>query len=163
MDGMLEVLRLISALGSVTGRKKLQKIVHILKSQGYDFPQHFGYLHYGPYSSALAAEVDALVDGKLIAQRGGGGEYDPYVYTPSEPAKQLLQDLKTTGTPRWKALAQELNTKDANYLEAMSTILYLQANGFEGKTLRERFASLKPNLKGLFDEAHRDAVALSKG
>jgi uncharacterized protein len=160
MDGMLAILRLINALGVVEGRKKLQKIVYILQAKGYAFPQHFGYLHYGPYASGLASEVNALVSSRLIIEDGGGEEYEPYTYRPAPAAKTFLRELRIDQSPAWLSLAKDLNAKDANYLEALSTLLYLQSNGFRGTGLKERFVSLKPNLKGYFAEAHKEAIVL---
>ncbi|HTV49218.1 MAG TPA: hypothetical protein VMG59_12325 [Phycisphaerae bacterium] len=162
MDGMLEVLRLINALREVKGRKKLQKIVHILQSRGYNFPHYFGYLHYGPYSSSLAAEVNALVSCNLVSENGTGEEYEPFIYKPEETARVLLQDLNITGKPPWLPLARYLNAKDANYLEAMSTVLYLKSNNFTGKALKERFSKLKPNLKRYYEDALKEAASLPK-
>jgi uncharacterized protein YwgA len=162
MDGMLEVLRLINALGEVHGRKKLQKLVYILQSRGYGFPEHFGYLHYGPYSSGLAAEVDALVSSGLVSQQGGCGEYEPYVYKSGQAVQKLLRDLGKADKPPWQTLACELNTKDANSLEALSTVLYLISNGFTGKALKDRFSKLKPSLEHLYDKALKSSIALPK-
>ncbi|NNM84950.1 MAG: hypothetical protein HKL96_04220 [Phycisphaerales bacterium] len=161
MDGMLEVLRLIATLGEVAGRKKIQKIVHILKACGYDFPHYYGYLHYGPYSSDLASEVGLLVSGGLVNE-AGGGKYEPYVYTPTEASISLLQELKASTSPEWSSIARDLNEKDANYLEAVSTILYLQANGFGGEDLRERFIALKPHLDEKYDDAMKHAASLPR-
>ncbi len=153
MPGMLQLLRLIDALGEVVGRKKLQKIVHILKSQGHDFPQHFGFLHYGPFSSEVAAEMDSLVRGKLVNEKVVGQQFEAYVYKPEDAAKTLLKDLKKTSRQSWQSLASQLNQMNVADLEAMSTILYLQANGFSGDSLKTRFSELKPSLKGIFNRA----------
>lgn len=160
MDGMLEVLRLVTSLEDVQGRKKLQKIVHILKSSGYDFPHYFGYLHYGPYSSGLTAEIDSLVSSKLVIEEGGGGEFEPYVYKPGPKAKPLLRHLGKMDAPPWAELAQQLNRRDANFLEALSTVLFLRRNGFKGGSLKARFKALKPNLVPLYDKALRSAASL---
>ncbi len=153
MQGMLQLLRLIDSLGKVEGRKKLQKIVHILQARGYDFPQHYGYLHYGPFSSDVAAETDALVSGQLITQKGEGQPMEAYVYSATNAARKLLTDLKQLTEPKWKALATDLNKKAANELEAISTILFLQRNGFEGDRLKTRFKELKPALVTLYGVA----------
>ncbi len=149
MNGLLEILKLVQELKSVEGRKKLQKIVFILQSQGHPFPQHFGYLHYGPYSSELASEIDTLVDGNLMEQSGGGGQYNPYTYTPGKTLAKLLREVGDSQAPSWSPLAQLLNSRDANFLEALSTVLYLRQSGFDGKRLDARFAALKPALTGL--------------
>lgn len=160
MQGMLQLLRLITSLNKVEGRKKLQKIVHILKVCGYDFPQHFGYLHYGPFSSEVAAEIDSLVSGDLVAEQGKGQQYEAYVYTPLETAQKLLVELKQEGQPEWYARAEQLNQKPVAELEAVSTILYLKANGFTGEKLKERFLELKPVLKSLYNSALAESLQM---
>jgi hypothetical protein len=162
MQGMLQLLRLIDSLDKVEGRKKLQKIVYILKARGHDFPQHFGYLHYGPFSSEVAAEIDSLVSGDLIDERGEGQPYKAYVYTAQDSARALLKELRQSTEPEWKDFATALNQKNVSDLEAMSTILYLQANGFTGQSLKTRFIELKPTLKGLFDRTLREVGKLPK-
>jgi uncharacterized protein len=159
MDGMIAVLRLVDVVGKIEGRKKLQKIVHILQSRGFDFPHDFGYLHYGPYSSGLAAEVDALVSSKFVIEQRGVG-YEPYVYTPSKTVGALFEYLGETQVPPWRSLAISLNSRDANFLESLSTILYLQENGFLGRTLKERFIQLKPTLRRFFEAAIVEASSL---
>jgi uncharacterized protein len=162
MEGMLQLLRLINSLGKVEGRKKLQKIVHILKSCGHEFPQHFGYLHYGPFSSEVAAEIDSLVSGSLVREQRVAKPYETYVYESGDSARQLLGDLKQAGTPVWHDLASHLNGKPVSELEALSTVLYLRANGFAGDKLKTRFAELKPSLKRLYDKALAESQKLPK-
>lgn len=149
MNGTLELLELIQTLEKIEGRKKLQKIVYVLQTQGHPFPQHFGYLHYGPYSSELASEIDALSSGDLIVQEKGDGQYQPFVYRPGRNVPNLLQEMGRSQSAKWTELAKLLNSNDANFLEALSTLLYLQRNGFQGKRLADRFNELKPNLRSL--------------
>jgi|GEM_PF-315507 uncharacterized protein YwgA len=163
MDGMLELLRLINALGKVDGRKKLQKIVYILQSMGYPFPQRFGYLHYGPYSSGLAAEMDSLVSAGLVTeQKRDGGGYESYVYELGADATNLLKELKKTDEPIWATHAVKFNKQDANSLEALSTVIYLRKNGFCGDGLRDRFTALKPQLKKYYESALEAETKLPK-
>lgn len=162
MQGMLQLLRLIDSLERVEGRKKLQKIVYILKARGHNFPQHFGYLHYGPFSIEVAAEIDSLVSGALIDEKGDGQPFEAYVYTTRDTARKLLNDLKQSISPEWKTLAKALNQKYVGDLEAMSTILYLKANGFKGDALQSRFIELKPTLKSSFAGALVEVGKLPK-
>lgn len=153
MQGISEILRLIASLEMVEGRKKLQKIVYILKSQGHEFPQHFGYLHYGPFSSEVAADVDALVTHKLVKEQGGGVPQGAYSYAPTDKGLQFLNDMGASGSQSWSSLATRLNKINVSQLEAMSTILFLRDNGFSGGALKERFVQLKPKLKNQYNTA----------
>lgn len=167
MSGMLQLLKLIHSCEEVGGRKKLQKIVHILKTCGHaeDFPQDFGYLHYGPFSAEVAAEVDQLTDGDspLIHEVRPQGKFDPYRYRATEAAGDLLEKLCETDVPAWADRAVELNQRETLELEAISTVLYLQGNGFTGEKLESRFAKLKPSLAGRFDDALASSQSLRGG
>ena len=162
MQGMLQLLRLINTLERIEGRKKLQKIVHILKTCGYEenFPQHFGYLQYGPFSSEVAAEIDQLVSGNLVNESGQGQPYEAYVYEPGESTPKLLTELQQDLTPAWASLAKMLNAKDTALLESISTILYIKGNGFSGEALKKRFSELKPTLASRFRTALSEAESL---
>ena len=162
MQGISEVLRLIAVLEKVEGRKKLQKIVHILKSQGYEFPQHFGYLHYGPFSAEVAADVDTLVTHNLVDEQGGAGPRGAYIYTPTDKGLQFLKDIGL-GPRNWSSLATKLNKINVSQLEAMSTILFLRNNGFSGESLKQRFSELKPKLKNEYPNASLAIRKLERG
>jgi uncharacterized protein len=148
MNGILELLNLVQNLGEIEGRKKLQKIVYILQTQGYDFPQDFNYFHYGPYSSDVAFQVDRIVSWDLVKETRGADPYEPYVYTPRETLPAFLAEVKAATTAPWKSLARKLNEKDANFLETLATALYLQRDGLAGDKLERRFGELKPHLAG---------------
>jgi len=61
MEGLVQLAKLVHTCGTIEGRKKLQKLVHLLQSTGCGgFTQEFGYLHYGPYSPQLREEVEQL-------------------------------------------------------------------------------------------------------
>lgn len=163
MEGMIQLLRLMNVLHEVQGRKKLQKIVHILKNTGYEdeFPQHYGYLHYGPYSEDVNYEVASLKKEKLIEETGSGEAYEAYVYKTKPENKQLLQRIGKHAPPAWANRAEQLNAKDTPLLEAMSTILFLQRNGFDDEKLKSRFGQIKPHLKRRFDAALSEVRKLS--
>lgn len=59
----------------VHGRKKLQKMIHLLKSAGNEFPFKFRYHHYGPYSSQLQSEMNRLVSEGFIVEKLEDGTY----------------------------------------------------------------------------------------
>lgn len=165
MNSTLNVARLVHACGKIDGRKKLQKIVYLLQQMGHegDFPQEFGYLHYGPYSRQLSSEVDYLSsgdDGLLHEEEMPAGTNRSYSYTPREELSDLLEELKVDQSPDWKRAAVDLARRDAQELEAISTIVYLRGLGFHGAALRARFSALKPGLVGKFELAVDEADRL---
>jgi uncharacterized protein YwgA len=156
MNGIMNLLQLVHVLHQVEGRKKLQKIVHILQMAGNPFSEYFGYLHYGPYSSELASEVEALVDAGLVVEKGGEAQH-PYTYTSTSEARKLLEQGGLSTEPSWGALATALNRRNAQFLEAVSTILYLRGKGIDMPLLQSKFSQLKPQLSGEFDVAYEYA------
>jgi hypothetical protein len=115
-----------------------------------DFPHHFGYLHYGPYSHEVKADLDRLVDPsrQLVTeeQSVAGVGFQTFVYRPKPELKAAFQ---THDSP-WAQLAQELNKRTPQELEAISTILFLRRCGVAESSLEERFHQLKPMLIGHF-------------
>lgn len=156
MNGIINAAQVIHVCGKISGRKKLQKIVHILQSFGADFPHEFEYLHYGPYSAQLRADLDQLEQLGLITETESTTSTG-YAQFDCETTEDLAETLKVAGVhnPNWADFAIELNSLSPRQLESMSTILFLQSRGFEGERLRDRFESLKPALVKQFEEAVR--------
>jgi len=157
MENLLSVGRLIVGCEEIQGRKKLQKIVHILQCKGYPFRQRFGYLHFGPYSAELRAEVEQLSALGLIEEVEGATETG-YAQFDCRPKPGLEEQLIAAGysdEPAWLPLARELNGLETRLLEAISTILFLRQRGYTGEDLKLRFSSLKPVLCDLYDDALR--------
>jgi uncharacterized protein YwgA len=156
MQPVISVLRLFNVLDTIEGRKKLHKIIHILQRTGFEkeFSQDFSYLHYGPYSEDVSYEISTLTKEQLIEeQQHAGDAYLTYIYKNTARNRTLLKSIKQDAKPKWEARAKYLNAKSAQDLEAISTILFLQRNGFEGERLKTRFGELKPNLKAKFPAA----------
>ena len=153
MDSIVQVAQLVLVCEKIEGRVKVQKIVHILQEAGNSgFSQDYGYLHHGPYSSALARELDQLKEGGYIDESEKRvGDYTRHVYQPTEHLRGVGKDLWDESDPPWKELADKLNTKLSNELEAISTIMYLRRKNFTGDRLKDRFSELKPHLKEKFE------------
>jgi uncharacterized protein len=156
MNSTLNIARLLIACEKIEGRKKLQKIVHILQSSGFqrDFPHQFGYLHYGPYSHEVKADIDRLVDpsGPLVDEQPSvaGLSFQTFVYVPKP---ELQKALLSHATTPWEGLARKLNEMTPQELEAISTIRFLQRSGVAEQALLDRFKQLKPSLVELYPSA----------
>lgn len=156
MSRTIELLRLLRVCEQIEGRKKLQKMVHILREAGHPFAYRYGYHFHGPFSAELKGEIDALVQEQLIDEQPGGstsGNFVQYSYRPEASASLLLDSLGHSAPPPWTDLARALNAKSAQELETISTIIYLMRSGCTGVSLRERFVQLKPHLAGQFEIA----------
>lgn len=157
MNRTVELLRLIDYCNSIVGRKKLQKIVHILKESGHPFPYRYGFHFHGAFSAELKAEIDALLSEELIEEKEDGslyGGFHQYQYHSTDRAKEFLLGLDT-GAPKWAPLAARLNAKPAQELEAISTVLYLRQHGCPEFDLKTRFEQLKPHLADKFESSMR--------
>lgn len=164
MEHLLNIARLVRVCGKIEGRKRLQKMVHILQECGYPFRERFSFHHFGPYSSDLKMEIDSLVAHGVLSETETGtsaGGYTTYTYQVSDEAEQTLgaQHLPPVG---WEDLANSLRAQDATILEAISTILFLQRTGLADEALKVRFNALKPNLVLDYSTALRHAESLKK-
>lgn len=154
IDSTLAVGELVRTLEEVRGRKRLQKIVHLLKSKGFvEFQQGFVLHYFGPFSSRLASQLDLLCAARIVEEKKEG---DTYVYRlrPDSGADETAGG-RTAGlqNPALERFAKKLNDKATADLEAVSTFVYLRQAGYRGKRLKAEFIRVKRHLKGRFSDA----------
>src|SRR5438067_9320640 len=111
MHPALQIAQLLRVLRIVSGRKKLQKLVHILQELGHPFPEQFEYSHYGMYSRQLRSEMDSLVSDNLITEREGMNQYGnpSFTFEVSPQLPTVLDELGANAEPSWKAAANKLD------------------------------------------------------
>lgn len=161
MNTVILIGQLLKTVGAVEGRKKFQKIVHILQHFGAPFNLRFGYLHYGPFSSELQSQLDVYESEELLKEEPcTAGNFRTSRFTPQPKLLALVDRVAGNATFDFAALAAELNQKPAQELEAISTIFYLQTQGKTGASLRESFCGLKPKFASVFEERLRAADAM---
>lgn len=158
LESSLAVARLVGSLEKIEGRKRLQKIVHLLKAKGYrEFDQEFSLHHYGPFSRQLAAQLEFLRQIQLIDEEKDDASA-AYTYVPVRvkvegeelSALDALDDEQDE--PSWCSVAESLNEQDISFLEALSTVVYLHKIRWEGERLQQEFCRIKPDLAGKFQE-----------
>ena len=146
--------QLLVCTNGITGRKKLQKMVHILQTKGVNFGFDFRLALYGAYSTDLRCQVEELVQYDLVE------EVSPYNnFVAKDKLFAALSALNESPTPDWKDLAIRLNEKSARELEGVSTVLFLEKAGLTGSDLKEQFQAIKPHLSDEFDDAASFASA----
>lgn len=138
---------LIQELGQIEGRKKFQKIVHILQCAGAPFDERFEFAQFGPFSSTLKAEIDCLGVFGILEEESKGSTF---VFSKGERFSEIEEAGLWTGTPVWSSFARALNEKSASELEALSTTLYLLDRGYSGEALETKFGELKSHLVQFF-------------
>ena len=154
LEGALAVARLIAELGSVDGRKRIQKIVHLLGEAGHaDFKRRFILHFYGPFSRKLAAQLDFLCAAELVREEPpheGSGAYSYRIADKDALGRLDTPEHGLEGAPPWAALAKRLNEQKTDFLEAVSTLVHLSSRGVSGQSLESEFSRTKPHLKDRF-------------
>jgi len=166
------LLELLEQLGSVQGRKRLQKLAFIAKLEGVPLEDEFFFHYYGPYSSELASRVDQLVEEKLLSEEPRGlmvSDGVEYGYKVSDEARALLKSVREKVPESFrqrmsKGLARALALKDRDVfqLELASTLLFWREMGHtweDAETVTER-RKKADRTSFAFSEARKIAQAV---
>lgn len=124
LEDHAKLLRLIQYAGEVTGRKKLQKILYILKKLDFPFREKYEFHFYGPYSEELSLQIEELCNLNLLSEvREDKGGYHQYRYSLTQEGERFLSyyELQMDGL---KDLTGELNAQSSRFLELVSTLLF---------------------------------------
>lgn len=152
LEDHAKVLRILKHAGEVTGRKKLQKIVFILKKLNYPFREKYEFHFYGPYSEELTLQIEELSNLKLVEEikehRGG---YHQYRYHLTDNGEHFLNNFKFD-IPNLEGLVTFLNKQSSRFLELVSTAFYF--DHLEEVETREKIKVVKAKLK--FSEEELD-------
>lgn len=119
-----KIVDFISLAEGVTGRKKLQKMIYILKKMGVPFQEKYEFHIYGPYSEELTARVEELCDmGFVSEEKEDKGSYVQYKYNATVEGLEFRNALgkSVLGNP---LQAAKLNEKSGRFLELTATLLY---------------------------------------
>lgn len=154
---LIPLLQFFVATKEIQGRKKCQKIIHILQECGYNFGFDFKLALYGAYASDLQSQLEIFAENEYIIEKPdvtGVANFRTSKFFVGEKAGRILDDLGLISEPAWKELAIALNSRQTRDLEAMSTILFLKRSGTSyGSEMKEQFAMLKPHLVDSFQSA----------
>ncbi len=161
----MKLARVIDACGGIDGRVKMQKIVYLLKSMGYDLPfDDFVIRQQGPFSRAVACSADILTVGGFVEEKAttlGRDQGEPIVQYSYRVRKGIVPFIREhfdvaapRGKPSLNRTAKELKKKDRKVLEVAATRLYLQQEDeLTGETLETELRRLKGHLAEAFDPA----------
>ncbi len=164
VDAPIAIARLIAELGQVKGRKRLQKLVHLLGAMGFpQFRQRFILHYYGPFSRRLARELDFLGAAGLIEIKEGVAGFSGFTHSVSPSGTKFLEEVgvQDNESEPWVSIARKLNGESTESLEAVSTLVFLHANGTSKASLKARFTDVKPKLTDHFAKARKLAEELS--
>jgi uncharacterized protein len=164
MHPIIPLLQLVHSLKRIEGRKKLQKMVHILKELGAPFSEPFEYSFYGMYSLQLRKEVTVLESEQLVRENEQPAPCNntTFVLESTSELDKLIADFELTNPPEWIEQARKLNDWTPQELEGVSTILFLQRTERNPEAVRNRLLALKPRLADVVDTCMEYASGLRK-
>lgn len=148
-----QLLTFIDSAKEIHGRKRLQKMIHLLKSSGTEFTFKYRYHHYGPYSAQLQSEMDELVKQGFVRETKSNGAYQ---YTITDSGKKFKQLLETSAAYSFAindAVLNELVNEDTQFLEMFSTYVFLRESGDNEEQAKIKVAQLKPHLITWLDKS----------
>ncbi|EHQ89194.1 hypothetical protein DesyoDRAFT_2102 [Desulfosporosinus youngiae DSM 17734] len=150
-DSAYLLLKLFNQADLIHGRKKLQKMVHLLSIAGSNFPFKYQYHHYGPYSAELQQEIDFMVSyGMLDEIRSSYG----YTYQITDRGKEFMNQLNCQYKENINQdLVASLNLQSSQFLEMVSTYAFLLDSNYDSEGAKKKALELKPHLAGCIDEA----------
>ncbi|MFC4713133.1 YwgA family protein [Planococcus dechangensis] len=118
------IVDFIATAEGVTGRKKLQKMIYIMKKLNVPFAEKYAFHIYGPYSEELTARIEELCDmGFLSEALEDKGSYVQYKYTVTSEGIEFRNAIGASFLKHPQAAAL-LNAKSGRFLELTATLLY---------------------------------------
>lgn len=132
-----KIVDFIATAEGVTGRKKLQKMIYIMKKMDLPFQEKYEFHIYGPYSEELTARVEELCDmGFLSEALEDKGSYVQYKYSVTEEGMEFRKVLGKSVLDN-PMTAEKLNARSGRFLELTATLLY-----FDNLNRQERIDKL---------------------
>lgn len=147
------LLEILNSSGMIIGRKKLQKMIHLIEISGVNLPFRYEYHFYGPYSAQLQEEVSFLVNQEFLEEYK---ENETYIYKITQRGKDFKNKLEESYNVSFKSnveLLNSLNNKSSQFLEIVSTYAFLIDSGYKNEDAKSKAIELKPHLKHLIDDA----------
>ena len=130
-----QLVKLVSMVGTLETRKRLQKVVYLLQESGMDFDASFRLHHYGPYSSDVADLLNQMSDEGILVQNivpnQAGSQYN-YIVADEWAAK--LDEFENSNAGQLEKiffdnnadLIHKLLKGDLRQMELGSTIAYFR-------------------------------------
>jgi len=147
-----KLLSLFRQVETISGRKKLQKIVYLLQDQGFDLEMDYSYYHYGPYSAELQAEVEELVESGFVVEEKTSKGYE-YHFTKkgSEFLRSMEEQFEFQEVCLDTTQLKLLNEQSSQFLELVSTYAFLLKKDYKPEQSLDKTKELKPHLAEYID------------
>ena len=104
-----------------------------------------------------ALDLDFLNSAELVEEEQRA---EAYIYSATDEQAKRISDFRGDEgkEPEWAGFAKTLDKKKIDFLEALSTYVYLHAAGHRNKKLKEIFERIKSHLTLLFNEVAEFAM-----
>lgn len=153
-EAYIPLAQLIFLLGEVQGRKKLQKMVYLAQRLGAPFREDFAYYLFGPFSEALANELEEMKMLGLIKEtkETTQGGYSQYSYSLTEEGTEFAKSKQLVFDSDLISTLQELNKEDGRQLELKATTWFLLESRLPDGEVPKMIRELKADQKYRNDE-----------
>ena len=151
----LLILLVLKENQRIDGRKKLQKIIYLVNSLGWNAIQDYRFHLYGPYSDDLLSEVENLEEMGLINVTKTSSPFgNPfYLHSLTQKGQNFLESLiRQNDVPalidKTRRLSTDLSNFSAELLEVMASLYFLSSELPQGdiNLWIDNLRELKPNL-----------------
>ncbi|BFH60496.1 YwgA family protein [Paenibacillus azoreducens] len=147
------LLCIFDNVDSVYGRKKVQKMVHLLETSGTELPFKYEYHYYGPYSAEVQEEIGFLVQQGFLDEIKHDEAYEYVITDRGRNFKTTLEDDGGYSIDLNERLLNSMTKESSQFLEMVSTYAFLIDSGYEAGSAREKALELKPHLERFVDKA----------
>lgn len=147
-----QLVKLVALAGTLTSRKRVQKVVHLLQAAGCPLAAEYDLHFYGPYSAHVASLLNELVSRNLLQETctaHAGGEQYSYTLSPAGAASLANYEQTPAGQAEARRLQpfegryQQLLTADLGELELASTIAFYWEQGGDWEQAARRAGVFK--------------------
>ncbi|MCT2538270.1 YwgA family protein [Aquibacillus koreensis] len=136
-----KLMKFFLASEEVTGRKKLQKMIYILKKCEVPFEEKYEFHFYGPYSEELTLRIEELCNLGFISElKEKKSNYYQYRYQMTKQGEDFLHHSQVQLPPMEEKI-NLMKEKSSRFLELVSTMLYF--DHLEPQEVEEKVRTVK--------------------
>lgn len=154
LENLSKIGLTVSIMGSLNGRKRLQKSIYILKSLGFDYSESFKWGNYGVYSQELTSEVQTLVEAGYLAEKT---EPDSsYSYALTKEGRKFIEQQPSalSRCAELETVVRMLNEKPVGDLDLFSSCLFVWGADQSTDQMVDLVHYLKPHFPKKKVRAH---------
>lgn len=145
------VLYVFSLSNEIKGRKKLQKMVYLINSLGWNAFSDYRLYLYGPYSDGLSYEILNLKEEGMLKEEISDKGYTYKLTKTGDDIYKILEKRisETQIKERTNDILKIIQEYTADKLELISTLVYINNKnpGLNRQNLKQEIMKIKPKYK----------------